>query len=430
MRVFEMLGFWKGSIFLIFFAALLQAGEAFISMKGSCRHPAVTSDGKNIYLVWLYSEKRPSTVYFKKSCDEGKTWGKECRVSREEGDCLPPAIALSPGIIHLAWVDCGNVIDGEICYTRSLDKGGSWEQERVLVTNSNSAQYPSISCDGANVYLIWQDVTTKVFIKASHDSGKTWEKEVLLGEVGKHSCYCYPPSIWTKENNVLVVWGDLNEDRKGRSNTRRLFSRSKEEERIYSIVCRKSIDRGATWSREYILTYNKIPKEIQGEIDNPALFSDGTKSYLFWVDKHNLPLGELKFASFDPLTIKEAITGKTLFPMSKRSPKCPYAEFDGSGNLHLVWTSFFGGESVVHYGVIDASGNVITGKKDLTSDAGRYINPVMVRTLSGIMHVFWFDKPENKNQGAKIFLKTSSDNGTTWEERGSPKEEEGDLSKE
>jgi Neuraminidase (sialidase) len=67
---------------------------------------------------------------------------------------------------------------------------------------------------------------------------------------------------------------------------------------------------------------------------------------------------------------------------------------------------------------ISMAGNILKEKKDITTAAGRYQNPTIARTPSGLLHVFWFNKPEDKDEPSRIFLKTSTDNGLTWENRG------------
>jgi len=37
------------------------------------------------------------------------------------------------------------------------------------------------------------------------------------------------------------------------------------------------------------------------------------------------------------------------------------------------------------------------------------------------MHIFWFDEPKDIDKWSRIFLKTSKDNGLTWENWGPPK---------
>ena len=407
--------------FFIGFAWVLRlpADDAFISMAGDCRYPAVATEGQCFFMTWLVAEGNTANLYFKRSVDEGKEWNSALKISNENADCYPPAIAADSGIVHLAWIDFGETIDGEIYYARSVDGGDTWEKNSILVNDANSARYPLLACTGSNVYLIWQDVENKVFFKASHNRGRNWDSEMLLGKVGKHSCYCFPPAISAQGNDLAVVWTDFREDTKGLHASLYGISVFKSTDKmVSSVVCRRSTDGGRTWGKERILTSARFSKEIKDEIDNPTMLSDGSLSYLFWLDRRNLQLGEIFYARFDSKTKKDTISGRNIFPPDKRSPKRPSVVFDKQGNIHFTWASFFRGESIVHYGEIDPAGNIVKEKQNLTSMVGRYHNPIISMTSSGLLYVFWFDEPKDKDQWSKIFLKTSTDNGLTWEDWG------------
>jgi hypothetical protein len=388
-------------------------------MAGDCRYPTIATEGNSIFMAWLVAEGNTANLYFRRSVDEGREWNSACKISNEKADCFPPAIAVDSGIVHLTWIDYGETIDGEIYYTRSIDGGLTWEKNFILVKDANSARYPLIACKGSNVYLIWQDVENKVFFKASHNRGRSWGSEMLLGRVGKHSCYCFPPAISAQGNELAVVWTDFREDKKGMNVSLYGISVYKSNAKmVSSVVCRMSTDNGRTWSKERILTSTRFSKEIKDEIDNPTMLSDGTLSYLFWLDRRNIQLGEIFYARFDPASEKGMITGKNIYPVEKRSPKRPSVVFDRERNLHFTWASFFRGESIVYYGEIDPAGNILQEKKNLTPESGRYHNPIITRTSSGLLYIFWFDEPKGKDEWSKIFLKTSKDNGLTWEDWG------------
>ena len=224
--------------------------------------------------------------------------------------------------------------------------------------------------------------------------------------MGKHSCYCFPPALSADGNELTVVWTSLKEKRKGfRLLGLPLFKSG--TKKFSTIVCRKSSDNGQTWSNEYVLTAAKVAGETQDEIDNPTMLSNGSRSFIFWLDKRNLPLGEMFFASFDSRAKKSPLAGKNVYPTPKRSPRRSTAVFDKKGNLHVTWATFFNWKSIVHYGAIDPAGNILKEKTDLTSIPGLYQNPTITRTPSGILHIFWFNEPDDKKQGSRIFSKTS-----------------------
>jgi hypothetical protein len=390
--------------------------NVFISMAGDCRYPTIANEGSCMYMGWLVAEGNIASLYFRRSDDEGNAWTSAKKISGEKGDCYPPAIAVDSGIVHLVWIDYGETIDGEIYYARSADQGNTWEKNYVLIKDANSARYPLLACKGRDVYIIWQDVENKVYFKASHNRGRTWETEKLLGKVGKHSCYCFPPAISAQGKELSVVWTDFREDKKGINASLygvTVFKNNKKN--MSSVICRMSLDSGRTWSKERILTSTTFSKDIKDEIDNPTMLSDGTLSYLFWLDRRNIQLGEIFYARFNLMSHKGMINGKNIYPMEKRSPKRPTAVFDRDGNIHFTWASFFQGESIINYGEIDPAGNILQDKKILTPKRGRYHNPLITRTQSGTLYIFWFDEPKDKDEWSKIFSLTSRDNGKTWE---------------
>ena len=389
--------------------------SAFISMAGDCRYPAVASEGTNLYLAWVASEGRATTIFFRRSMDEGREWNNGRRISIENGVCYPPAIAAHGGIVHLAWVDYGETVEGEIYYARSVDGGETWEQNTILHANANSARYPLLTCQGREVYLVWQDVENKTYFKVSHNQGQNWETEKLLAKLGRHSCYCYPPAICANGKEVTVVWTDVQDVKKGfKISAYGIPLVPGKSSVISAVVCRKSTDAGSTWGKEKILVKTEVAKEAKDEIDNPAMLSDGSVSYLFWIDKSIQKLGEIKYAKFDAATTKFPISGKDIYPGQKRSPKRPSVILDSDNNFHLAWASFLGGKSVVCYGRSDGMGNILMEKKGLTSDTLRYHNPILNKTPSGLLQVFWFDEPVEKDGWSRIFLKRSQDNGLTW----------------
>jgi hypothetical protein len=413
-------------IVTLLFQVCFSDDEVFISMAGDSRYPAVTTEGNTMYMVWLVAEGKKANLYFRRSPDEGKTWTRARKVSNEKSDCLPPAIAVNSGIVHAAWVDYGETIGGELYYARSVDGGDTWEKNVIIVGDANHTRYPSLVCKGNDTYLIWQDGENTVFFKASYDQGRTWKKETLVEKVGTHSCFCFPPAFSAGENELVVAWSDMRRDNRGLSlkifgfslfqaHDKEVSVVNRNKPMVSSIICRKSTDKGRTWGKEILLAKCKVPKEMKDEIDNPIMRSDGSLSTIFWLDRRNVELGELYYATFNPGKHRGLLDGKHIYPTPTRSPKRPSVAVDRKGNLHITWATFFRGQSIIHYGAITPGGGILREKRDMTSKVGRYHSPLITRTPSGIMYLFWFDEPKDKREWSKIFMKISWDDGLTWE---------------
>lgn len=405
----------------MFLSAICLPDEMpFISITGDCRYPAVASEGNGIYLVWLAVEGKDACIYFRRSMDEGKEWSSARKISNQSGNCYPPAIAVNAGVVHAVWVDYGETIDGEVYYTRSLNRGESWEKSTILINDGNSARHPLLAANGDDVYLVWQDERNKIFFMGSHDKGMTWDAPVLLAKCGTNSCYCHPPAVAVSGKEVRVAWTDVREDKKGfRVAVYGIPIAQKGVTVNSAVICRTSVNGGRTWGKERLLAATRVKKEAEGEIENPVMLPGGPFSYLFWLDKRNSALGEIFFARVDLRANEFPIIGKNLFPDQKRSPKRPSIVFDNRRTFHCTWAGFLAGQSVVYYCQCDPEGNILIDKKELTSDTGRYHDPAIAMTPSGLLHVFWYDQPKDENGWSRIFLKTSRDNGLTWEFWGS-----------
>jgi len=394
----------------------LDADTSFISMAGDCRYPAVCSEGNSLHVTWIVTEGVTSNIYYLKSTDEGESWSDSRKISNEYGDCYPPTVAANSGIVHGAWVDYAERVDGELYYSRSIDDGETWEESRILIPDANGSRYPLLSCRGKDVYLVWQDVENKVYFMASHNQGLTWQKKILVAKIGRHSCYCYPPAIAASRKDLVIVWADLSDDTWGPQigiNGVPLFKRKNRV--ITSVACRKSSDNGRSWSKPQTLSSASISMETREEIDNPILVSDSTRFFLFWLDRRENMLGEIFYAAFDTRKMKLPLGGKKVYPIAKRSPKRPTVVFDRFGDIHFTWANYFNSESVISYGKIDQNGTPLREKCDLTKSPGSYLNPVIARTASGMLHILWFAVPKENNGWSRIFYKTSMNNGVTWE---------------
>jgi len=395
---------------------LPESDSAFISMAGDCRYPAICSEGKTLHTTWIVTEGVTSNIYYRKSGDEGDHWTDSRMISNEHGDCYPPTIAVNSGVVHLAWVDYAETMDGELYYSRSLDGGETWEENRILIPDANGSRYPFLICRGKDVYLVWQDVENRVYFKASYNQGLTWQKEILQAKIGRQSCYCYPPAIAASKSDLVIVWSDLHDDTWGPQmgiNGLQLFKRKNRI--ITAVASRKSSDRGKTWSKPQLLTSASITMETREEIDNPILLSDSSRFFLFWLDRRENMLGEIFYSSFDSKRMKLPLVGKKVYPVAKKSPKRPTVTFDRFGNIHFTWANFFNSESVISYGTINQEGTPIRSSCDLTNSPGSYHNPVLAKTTSGRLHILWFAVAKENNGWSKIFYKVSTNNGIAWE---------------
>ncbi|HAX49380.1 MAG TPA: T9SS type A sorting domain-containing protein [Ignavibacteria bacterium] len=118
--------------------------------------PAITSNSNEVHITWvdLRDSNINSEVYYKRSTDNGSTWGPDTRLT-VYAHAMNPAILLSGAIVHLSW---HNSTGSEIHYRRSLNSGSSWETGIQLSSSFSGAYQPNIAVTGSKAHIIWHDV--------------------------------------------------------------------------------------------------------------------------------------------------------------------------------------------------------------------------------------------------------------------------------
>jgi len=118
--------------------------------------PAITSNSSEVHLTWidLRDSNINSEIYYKRSTDNGNTWGADSRLT-VYAYAMNPAILLSGTIVHLSW---HTVTGSEIHYQRSLNNGSTWQMSAQLSNSFSGAYQPNIAVTGSKAHIIWHDV--------------------------------------------------------------------------------------------------------------------------------------------------------------------------------------------------------------------------------------------------------------------------------
>ena len=215
------------------------AGDAIDSdnsMEGAV--PAVGPEGE-VYLAW----SGPQGLYFDRSFDGGRTWGKDkvlttlpggwdfdiSGINRSNG--LPVTIcdisnAATKGTLYINWIDFRNG-DPDVFILRSTDKGDTWSQP-IRVNNDGKG-------NGKEQFLTWATVdpvtgelsvvyydrrrydsdSTDVFLARSTDGGATFTNSKISSSgffpsanvfFGDYNC------ISAYNGRIRPIWTRLNND--------------------------------------------------------------------------------------------------------------------------------------------------------------------------------------------------------------------------
>lgn len=227
--------------------------------------PNILCDGNSVYVVWenyrKYNGKELANTDIRISHDRGNTWSEAIKVTdaNEGGPYLTLADNGDINMLHISHnydLKRTKGYNWEIMFTKSKDKGKTWQEPVRLTEDIGDSRFPTAVTTGSKIYTVWWDdrddtryekkgypaITPKkdhnfeIYFKKSLDNGKTWSEDIRLTNARGVSA---DPSIKANGNNIYVIWGD---------------GRSKSED----IYFKYSTDGGKTWSKDLKLT-NKAP---------------------------------------------------------------------------------------------------------------------------------------------------------------------------
>ncbi len=214
------------------------------------RFPSISISGPVVHVVWTDYRDGNDEIYYKRSINEGISWGDDTRLTNAPSSSYHPSVSVSGSVVHVVWTD---ERDGnrEIYYKRSSDEGTSWEAD-IRLTNQNAwSQYPSVSVSGSVVHVVWnddRDGNFEIYYKRSIDEGISWGADTRLTNAPSNS---YNPSVSVSGLVVHVVWHDF---RNGGSP---------------EIYYKRSIDGGVNWGVDTRLTNNPF------DSNNPSVSVSG-----------------------------------------------------------------------------------------------------------------------------------------------------------
>jgi hypothetical protein len=266
----------------------------------------------------------------------------------------------------------------------ALSAQAQWTTAKRLTWTDGDSYDPKIAVDSiGQVHVVWYDYTpghTEIYHKKSTDGRTTWTPAKRI--TWSSSSSKYPAIAIDSSDRLYVVWKEDTIDGS-------------------EIYLKRSLDRGATWTAKWRLTYSGIISEWPDIAVDPA-----DVIHLVWQDS----TGEI-FYSKSPDGINWMLD-KRLSWTSGLS-KHPKMAIDASGGLHLVWQDNTPGEFnyEVYYKKSTNAGNAWAPAKRLSwLEDGSY-RPDLAVDPSGDLHLVWYD--ENPSL-YRVYYKKSTDSGAAW----------------
>ena len=179
--------------------------------SGNSYWPSITTSSINsLHVVWHDYSPGNNEILYRRSTDGGVNWPPLVRLTWNSGHSERPSIAADPGNgIHVVWGDY-SLGNEEILYKRSTNNGVSWGGIVRLTWNTGISRDPSITADSSSrLHVVWNDGTYgahEIFYKRSPNGGTNWSALTRLTWNSGESWYA--DIAVDQINGVHVVWKD------------------------------------------------------------------------------------------------------------------------------------------------------------------------------------------------------------------------------
>jgi hypothetical protein len=182
-----------------------DAGDA-----NSVEPSIAVDDNGNLYAAWANSQNGWD-IYFSMSTDGGNTWSQEVTVDPDHWVSSSPSIATDGVNVYIVW--SGGVGGSDVYFDTSPIANIDFSETDMRVNNNmTGAQInPEVSTDGTNVYVVWQDDkdgNEDIYFDYSPISNINFSGEDIKVNSDSGSEDQWNPSVTTDGTNVYIVWDD------------------------------------------------------------------------------------------------------------------------------------------------------------------------------------------------------------------------------
>ena len=269
----------------------------------------VRSSNNNIYVVWQESvpgnSDRNYEIFFKKSSDDGNSFGEKIRLTDNIGFSEHPQMASENNNVYVVWADDTNV-NKQIYFKKSNNDGDSFKEQVLLSDSKSNAFNQEISSFGNNVYVVWLEKIPygpyRIMLTSSNDGGDTFHTPIMLSENAMTQTF---PKISAFDSNVYVAWNveDQPNTKSG----------------VYFI---SSSDNGVTFGNS-----SKLNMEDK-DFGETQVASSGNQVYVIWGGSDTNKLTSLSL-------IKSEDNGRTFSDIKKIS-KTEHGRLNEPSNVEII----------------------------------------------------------------------------------------------
>lgn len=335
-------------------------------------YPQISSSSDNIYIVWQESVGIFGTnnydIFFKKSNDEGNSFGSPINLSHNAGFSEHPQIASVGNHIYIVWVDDSSG-EREIMFSKSLDSGKTFSNSIMVSQNSLSPYHAELAAEGQNVYIVWNSFGMEtgniILLAKSNDEGKTFGELIEIGE-GDLETY---PKIAANANEYYITW-----DRREHEDTEILLITGHKDYNIQNVtqfdkLNNENIDGGesqiaADADRVIVTWTSNIPVDkryvyVSNSMNNGNDFGD------------NIPISSTNSSNVENILI--------------------------DGNSYIVWQDNIDGNHDIFYTRGNTNGTSIDKPINVSNNIGISECPSITVSITAI-HMIWEDDTSGNHE--------------------------------
>src|SRR5215211_788902 len=126
---------------------------------GNSTDAQIAVNQNNVYVLWTDNTTGNGDIYFKRSVDNGTSFGNIENLSNSTGNSTDAQIAVNQNNVYVVWTD-NTTGNGDIYFKRSVDNGTSFGNIENLSNSTGNSTDAQIAVNQNNVYVVWTDNTT------------------------------------------------------------------------------------------------------------------------------------------------------------------------------------------------------------------------------------------------------------------------------
>src|ERR671914_418959 len=136
-----------------------SSSQNLSNSTGNSTDAQIAVNQNNFYVLWSDDTTGNGDIYFKRSVDNGTSFGSTENLSNSTGNSTDAQIAVNQNNVYVIWTD-NTTGNGDIYFKRSADNGTSFGNTENLSNDIGNSYEPQIVISGNNVYVVWIDNTT------------------------------------------------------------------------------------------------------------------------------------------------------------------------------------------------------------------------------------------------------------------------------